>query len=213
MRGRTALPSAGPPVSGERHARGPARTVRLAGPMPESFPPVLPDVPRALVLGSMPGVRSLEESRYYAHPRNLFWPLMGELFGAGPELPYEVRLVRLGAHGVALWDVLASCERPGSLDARIVRATEVPNPIDALLAAHPSVHTVACNGSAALALFRRHIAPRIPADRVRVLALPSTSPANASIPPDAKRAAWRALAEAVSPPSALPASGAPGSGA
>lgn len=181
--------------------------------MPSSFPPVLSDAPRALVLGSMPGARSLEESRYYAHPRNLFWPIMGELFDAGPELPYEDRLLRLGACGVALWDVLASCERPGSLDAAIVRATEVPNAIDELLEALPSVHTVACNGSASLALFRRHIAPRIPKGRVTVLALPSTSPANASIPAHVKRAAWRQLAEAVSRPSAPRACGVPGSGA
>ncbi len=156
-----------------------------------SFEPIAAPGVRVLVLGSMPGVRSLAASRYYAHPRNLFWPLMGELFGVGPDLPYPERLARLNAAGVALWDVLAACERPGSLDSAIVRATEVPNDIPGLLAAHPSLRVVACNGAAAHKLYLRHIAPQVGA--LPVLALPSTSPANASISRDVKRAAWAAL--------------------
>jgi len=159
-----------------------------------ALPLVIGPSPRALVLGSMPGRRSLAEQRYYAHPRNLFWGFMGELFDAGWEHPYEERLARLAQVGIALWDVLARCERPGSLDSAIVRASEVPNPIPALLDAHPTIALVACNGTKAHELFARHILPSLPTGRVEVLRLPSTSPANASISLSTKRAAWNALA-------------------
>lgn len=160
---------------------------------------MLGDAPRVLILGSMPGRRSLADAEYYAHPRNLFWPLMGELFGAHPTLPYADRLTRLTEAGVALWDVLARCERPGSLDASILAETEVPNPIGALLTAHPTIGVVATNGATAAALFRRHVLAELdPSVRARLtlLRLPSTSPANASIPLEVKRAAWRALLDA-----------------
>lgn len=162
----------------------------------EGFPPVCGPAPRVLILGSIPGRASLRAGAYYAHPRNLFWPLMGELFGAGPALPYDERLRRLTAAGVALWDVLGRCERPGSLDQSIVAGSEVPNPIGPWLAAHPSVARVGLNGRAAHALFRRHVLPTLDAatrSRVAILGLPSTSPANASVPVAAKRAAWAAL--------------------
>jgi len=167
-------------------------------PAPETgLPPVLGPSPRLLVLGSMPGRRSLDEQRYYAHPRNLFWPLMGELAGFAPDLDYPLRLQRLAQAGVVLWDVLAACVRPGSLDASIVRGSERPNPIPALLAAHPGIAAVAFNGGAAWTLFRRHVAGDLPAQRLQALTLlrlPSTSPANAGVPLQARRAAWAALA-------------------
>lgn len=163
-------------------------------PAEPALPLVIGPAPRALVLGSMPGRRSLAEQRYYAHPRNLFWTFMGELFDAGWDHPYEERLARLTRAGIALWDVLAGCERPGSLDAAIVRSSEVPNPIPELLAANPSITTIACNGAKAHELLRRHILPSLPPERAQILRLPSTSPANASIPLTARRAAWSALA-------------------
>jgi hypoxanthine-DNA glycosylase len=82
---------------------------------------------RALILGSMPGAASLRAAQYYAHPRNQFWPIMGELVGADPALPYEQRLDRLTSAGIALWDVFARCEREGSLDAHIRDDTAVAN--------------------------------------------------------------------------------------
>lgn len=160
------------------------------------FPPVAGDRPRVLLLGSMPGRASLQATRYYAHPRNLFWPLMGALFGVDPLLPYNERLDQLTNQGVALWDVLARCERPGSLDQAIVKGSAVANPIGPWLAAHPTVLRVGLNGSAAQGLFRRLVLPGLDDQtrlRVHILPLPSTSPANAGMSAAAKRAAWDAL--------------------
>ena len=83
------------------------------------FAPLVAAGARLLVLGSLPGVRSLRDGEYYAQPRNAFWPIMGELTGARPDLPYAERGARLVAAGVALWDVCGSARRAGSLDAAI----------------------------------------------------------------------------------------------
>lgn len=163
----------------------------------ESFPAVVGTLPRVLILGSMPGTASLSAQRYYAHPRNLFWPFMAQLCGFDPALSYHQRLDALTAAGIALWDVLAACERPGSSDAAIVRASERPNPIASLLADQPTIRLVACNGGTAHALFRRHVLPVLATarrDRIDLLHLPSTSPANASMPPAARLQAWLQLA-------------------
>lgn len=111
----------------------PARQVagrRAQGVRLTSFPPVVDAGTRVLILGSMPGARSLAEHEYYAHPRNLFWPLMDDLFGIERTWPYERRLAALLARGLGLWDVLRHCEREGSLDASIVTETEVPAAVD-----------------------------------------------------------------------------------
>lgn len=162
----------------------------------ESFPPQVAAGCRLLLLGTAPSVASLAKRQSYAHPHNLFWPFMGELYGAGPELPYATRLARLQALGIGIWDVLERCERPGSLDSGIVAASEVANDIPGLLRAHPGIAAIALNGAKALQVFTRRIAPAIDADamaRLAVVALPSTSPANASIPRAAKLERWRAL--------------------
>jgi hypoxanthine-DNA glycosylase len=92
----------------------------------ESFPPIVSDKSKVLILGSMPGEVSLKAGEYYAHRLNVFWDIMGELFGAGRSLPYQERTVRLQAAGVALWDALQACVRSGSLDASITLTTEGP---------------------------------------------------------------------------------------
>lgn len=153
---------------------------------------------RVLVLGSMPGVVSLLEARYYAHPRNRFWPLMSRMCGVDASLPYAARLAALNAAGVGLWDVIGQCRRRGSLDSAIVRGSEVPNPIGALLATLPALQLVACNGAAAHRAFQRFIIPALQdPPRVPVVALPSTSPANAAASLDVLQQAWQPVAAAL----------------
>lgn len=150
---------------------------------------------RVLVLGSMPGVASLREARYYAHPRNRFWPLMSRLCGVDATLPYATRVAVLNDAGIGLWDVIGQCRRRGSLDADIVRGSEVPNPIAAVLATLPALRLVACNGAAAHRAFQRFIIPELQGPlQVPVLALPSTSPANAAASLDALQQAWQPVA-------------------
>jgi TDG/mug DNA glycosylase family protein len=155
-----------------------------------SFPPILGALPRVLILGSMPGAASLAAGQYYAHPRNAFWPILGELLGFAPTAPYDERVAALQAHGIAVWDVLQTCIRPGSLDAAIERDSEVANDLPGLLAAQPGIATICFNGGAAAATFRRHV-PAACTDGRRLVPLPSTSPANASWSFARKLSAWR----------------------
>jgi len=150
---------------------------------------------RVLVLGSMPGAVSLQQARYYAHPRNRFWPLMGALCGFDPALEYTQRLHCLLQSGVGVWDVIGQCRRSGSLDAAIERGSEVPNALPALIQGLPGLRAIACNGGAAAAAFRRWVSPALPplAAALPVLALPSTSPANAAWTLPRLCAAWAPL--------------------
>lgn len=158
-----------------------------------SFPPVAAPDARRLILGSMPGEASLSASQYYAHPRNAFWRIMGDLLGAGPALPYPARLARLTAAGIAVWDVVADCERRGSLDAAIVRESVQANDFRHFFAEHPGIEQIFFNGTAAENLFRRHVLPRL--DRVprELHRLPSTSPAHAARGYAEKLAAWSVI--------------------
>ena len=168
----------------------------------QSFPPIFATDARVLVLGSMPGVESLRQQRYYAHPRNAFWPIMAELFGFDPELEYDDRVARLGAHRVALWDVLAHCVRPGSLDADIV--DEVPNDFDGLLARCTNLRTIAFNGQKAATAFKKHVAPGL-AERLanlQLATLPSTSPAHAGMTRAEKLRRWSVVADRSARPEA-----------
>ncbi|OOZ41154.1 DNA-deoxyinosine glycosylase [Solemya elarraichensis gill symbiont] len=160
--------------------------------MPASFPPLIGDQPKVLILGSMPGIKSLQEQQYYAHPRNAFWHIMGELFGAGFNLPYNQRLEILKQHHIALWDVLGYCEREGSLDSSIESGSEVPNAIPELLQEHHGIRRVLLNGGKAASAFRKHILPSLPATHdYRIVQMPSTSPAHARMSQAEKLAVWR----------------------
>lgn len=157
------------------------------------FPPIAAPGARILILGSMPGQQSLRDQAYYAHPRNAFWPIMGCLLGFSPDDPYAHRTAMLQQHGIALWDVLQSCVRPGSLDANIDRQQLVCNDFTSFLASHPGITRICCNGAAAHDLFRRHALPALkPPHPWDILRLPSTSPAHAGMSRDAKLQAWRA---------------------
>lgn len=162
-----------------------------------SLPAVVPRQPRLLVLGSMPGTASLQAQRYYAHPRNLFWPMVERYLGIPTSLSYDERLADLKRQGVALWDVLERCERKGSLDGAISRASEVPNAIPALLAQHPELGAIALNGQRAADSFRRHLEDECRRIRpaLHIHRLPSTSPANQSIPLAQREQAWAVLAD------------------
>lgn len=160
-----------------------------------SFPPIADAGARILILGSMPGLESLRAHQYYAHPRNAFWPIMGELAGAAPALPYEQRVLKLRAAGIALWDVLASCTRPGSLDADIAPDSIHPNDFAAFFRAHPHISRVYFNGTMAEQSFRKHVLPRLAHLPLQLQRLPSTSPANASLRLEQKLEAWKTILE------------------
>ena len=169
-------------------------------PLLTGLAPVHDPSARVLVLGSMPGARSLEEQAYYAHPRNAFWPIMEALLGIRRDLAYERRLLGLREGGIALWDVIGKCRRRGSLDQKVEPESIVPNDFAGLFAACPSIALVAFNGRLAEQSFERHVLPTLPDrfTRIERLRLPSTSPAHAAMRLEQKRAAWaRALAPVI----------------
>ena len=161
-----------------------------------SFPAQVALDCRVLILGTAPSAHSLAAHQAYAHPRNLFWPLMGEMFRAPPELAYAERIARLHARGVGIWDVLQQCERKGSLDSAIVQDSEIANDIPDLLQRVPSIRAIAMNGGHAGKTFRRLVLPRIDEARrsdLVLLDLPSTSPAHAAMTRGEKTHRWRVL--------------------
>lgn len=159
----------------------------------ECFPPAAQTNAHTLILGSMPGVESLRAGQYYAHPRNAFWPIMGELLGASPNLPYSERLQRLNAAGIALWDVLASCQREGSLDTAISADSVRANDFAAFFVSHPAIRRVFFNGAMAETSYRRHVLPLLVDDSRHYQRLPSTSPAHAARTFQQKLDAWRII--------------------
>jgi hypoxanthine-DNA glycosylase len=142
------------------------------------------------VLGTLPGEESLRRIEYYAHPRNLFWPIVFALFGETPPTDYTERVRLIGEWRIALWDVCASAQRVASADTTI--AAEVPNTIDTLIDTHPDIRAIAFNGSGARRLYDRHFARR---PGLRYFALPSTSPAHARLGFAEKLAQWSVLSE------------------
>ena len=158
-----------------------------------SFPPVAGERPGVLILGSLPGEESLRQQQYYAHPRNAFWPIMGELFGFDPALPYPERLERLTAAGVALWDTIGAGRREGSLDGNIRDAES--NPVAALLEKFPSIGLICCNGGKSFEELKRSAPELFDRPALRIERLPSTSPAAAMYRYADKLAAWRIVGE------------------
>jgi TDG/mug DNA glycosylase family protein len=159
-----------------------------------SFPPIASERSRVLILGTMPGIASLRAGQYYAHPQNLFWRIMATILDFDPAQPYPSRVEAVRSAEIAVWDVLKSCTRASSLDSAIVGSSIVPNDLPAFLAAHPQVRRVCFNGAKAEALYTRYVRPhlaQVPA--IEYLRLPSTSPANASVPRADKLRAWQAI--------------------
>lgn len=151
----------------------------------QGLPPVIGRDTRLVLLGSFPGAASLAAQQYYAHPRNQFWPLLSSLLGEDlVALTYAQRLRRLTARRLGLWDVIAECEREGSLDSAIREARY--NDLASLQQRAPRLQAVAHNGgeSARAMRFTRPLG-------LPVYRLPSSSPANASWSFERKLAAWR----------------------
>jgi len=157
------------------------------------FPPVAASGAKLLILGSLPGKRSLEAQQYYAQPRNAFWPLMSSLFGVDADACYADRLRGLNDHGVALWDVCASAERLGSLDQRIELSTVRANDFERFLTEYQEIRLICFNGAKAASLYQRLVLPALSARAAAIPSrrLPSTSPAHASLTFAQKCDHWR----------------------
>jgi len=173
------------------------RQIRSDSPWAAGFPAIENAQSRVLILGSMPSIASLRAGQYYAHPRNQFWPILGALLALDlPAMPYPLRRQALQDAGIALWDVLQSCQRRGSLDADIAPDSIVVNDFAAFFQRHPAITHVFFNGAAAEQHFKRHARPLLQAlPHPDFHRLPSTSPAHASLNFAAKLAAWRAIGE------------------
>lgn len=141
--------------------------------MINSFPPILPENPKVLILGSMPGVQSLARYEYYAHPQNQFWKILFRLLeGSDPPMLFDEKIALLHKHQIALWDVLESCEREGSLDSKIKNSKA--NDLPALLLNNPSIKKILFNGKESHRLFVKNFGDKI---QIPQFVMPSTSPA------------------------------------
>jgi TDG/mug DNA glycosylase family protein len=142
-----------------------------------------------LILGSLPGKRSINAQQYYAHPQNAFWKIMGEITGASGR--YNQRCDVLVAQGIALWDVLESSVRPGSMDAKIRRGTEKANDFNGFFQMYGDISQVCFNGQKAAQLFHQLVLPQLAKTALQIRVLPSTSPAYAAMPYVEKLERWR----------------------
>jgi hypoxanthine-DNA glycosylase len=158
-----------------------------------SFKPIANINSRVLILGSMPGAASLRAGEYYAHPRNHFWRLLQALVALDPASSYARRIQALQSANIALWDVLHSCRREGSLDARIDKASQSANDFKKFFAQHASIKHVFFNGSAAEQIYRREVLPFLNLQHLEYTRLPSSSPANAVFSFERKLDAWKAI--------------------
>ncbi|MGH8560152.1 MAG: DNA-deoxyinosine glycosylase [Methylococcales bacterium] len=161
------------------------------------FPPVCNADAQVLVLGSMPGRASLQACRYYAHPQNAFWPIIENLFGFHDPLDYAERTRLLMRHRIALWDVLRTCLRNGSLDSSIKASSIVANDFTAFYESVPDIQVVLFNGATAEREYIKRIIPTLSKKYAKLPSyrLPSTSPAMAGMTKEQKIEQWRLIKE------------------
>jgi hypoxanthine-DNA glycosylase len=168
-----------------------------------SFAPIVSEEAVVLILGSMPGKKSLELQQYYAHVQNSFWQIMGVVCGANSDFPYTDRIQHLNKCGIAVWDVLQHCEREGSLDSAIKSDSEIPNDFEQFFQSYSNIRHLFFNGQKAEKSFRKRVWPYLSPDireRISLTTLPSTSPANTQLTRDKKQAEWYNQITAVLPP-------------
>lgn len=159
------------------------------------FDPVLAPNTRLLILGSLPGEASLSAGQYYAHPRNQFWDLLGSTFDLDLRaLAYQQRLLALQEHGIGLWDIVAKAQRQGSLDSNLREVEH--NQFDRLLTVAPALKVIACNGTESWRRTQRLYGTWLEAHTIRLIQLPSSSPAY-TMPFSEKLRAWLILRDAV----------------
>jgi len=155
----------------------------------QSFPPIIGTQPKILILGSSPGVISLQKQQYFAHPRNAFWSIMAELFDIDISQDYEYLVSQCKTLPIIIWDSLKQCEREGSLDSSIDKDSIVANDFESLFNVYPNLNTVYCNGGAAYKWFNLFGKSQFE-KQVEVVQLPSTSPAYASMTFEDKLDKW-----------------------
>ena len=143
----------------------------------KSFKPSINTNSEVLILGSMPGVKSLEEQQYYAHPQNRFWKVMGAICSSTDlhKMNYKEKLAVLLENHIALWDTIKACERNGSLDTDIMN--EIPNDIGSLLKKIPNIKCICLNGNKSYLAFKKYFPDLL--EKYKCYKMPSTSPANA----------------------------------
>ncbi len=163
-------------------------------PLVHSFEPIVGSNPRIVILGSMPGVVSLQAVQYYANPRNAFWAIIAELFGIDIDCSYQSRVDQISQLPLILWDTLKACHREGSLDSKILKQQIEANNIAGLTEQYSGLRAIAFNGAASEKYFNQLEKHRLPANhQLELIKLPSTSPANASMNFDQKLVIWRQL--------------------
>lgn len=160
--------------------------------MKRGFPPIAGKTATILILGTMPGEESLRKREYYAHPRNAFWRILGSLLGFEPAADYEDKTRILLENNIALWDVMNSCERKGSLDSSIKTESIIENEFAPLFSRCPGIKNVYFNGARAEQEYVKRIKPQLPKTRHEIThtRLPSTSPAMARLSLKDKITEW-----------------------
>ena len=157
-----------------------------------SFPPISSAEATLLILGTMPGTKSLELQQYYGHPRNNFWPIILKILNEDFTDNYESRKSILLKNNIALWDVLQFCDRIGSLDSAI--KNEISNDFNIFLEEHPNIKTIVFNGQKAAALFKKYV---VLSRSYELITLPSTSPANAGKTFASKLNEWKKIRQSI----------------
>ncbi|MEN8136498.1 MAG: DNA-deoxyinosine glycosylase [Thermodesulfobacteriota bacterium] len=158
----------------------------------KGFPPIAEKTATVLILGTMPGEESLKQNEYYAYPRNSFWKIMATLFGFDSSATYEQKTQVLLQNKIALWDVISSCQREGSLDSSIKNETIIENDFNAFFKRNSHITHVFFNGARAENEYRKKILPKLSKTKhdIKYARLPSTSPAMAQLSLNAKILEW-----------------------